>query len=58
MKFKYYLEHITGVSIYPMVSLLIFIVFFTALTVWALKAKKSYITEVKNIPLGNNNDNN
>ena len=58
MKFKYYLEHITGIGMYPMASLLIFVVFFTALTIWAIKVKKSYITEVENIPLANNNDNN
>ena len=53
MKFKNYLEHITGVGIYPLTSLLIFFVFFTVLTIWALKAKKAYINEIKNIPLGN-----
>jgi cytochrome c oxidase cbb3-type subunit IV len=43
MKFRHYLESITGVGIYPMVSLFIFFVFFTLLAVWAFKAKKSYI---------------
>lgn len=58
MKFKHYLESITGVGIYPLVSLLIFFTFFTALTIWAVKANKSYISELKNMPLGNQNDNN
>jgi hypothetical protein len=58
MKFKHYLESITGVGIYPLVSLLIFFVFFTGLVVWAVKANKNYINELKNIPLGNQNDNN
>ena len=57
MKFKYYLEHITGVGIYPMISLFIFVLFFAALTTWALKANKNYINEIKNIPLDNSNDN-
>ncbi len=57
MKFRHYLESITGVGIYPMVSLFLFFVFFTLLAVWAIKAKKSYIDTVKNIPLGNDNDN-
>ncbi|MBS1773171.1 MAG: CcoQ/FixQ family Cbb3-type cytochrome c oxidase assembly chaperone [Bacteroidetes bacterium] len=56
MKFKHYLEHITGVGMYPMASLFIFFIFFTALTMWAVKANKSYINEMKNIPFGNNND--
>lgn len=57
MKFKHYLEHITGVGIYPMVSLFIFFTFFTVLSIWAMKANKKYINELKNIPLGNTNDN-
>lgn len=55
MKFKNYLEHITGVGIYPLVSLLIFFTFFTVLTIWVYKAKKAYIDEVKNLPLNDNN---
>jgi cytochrome c oxidase cbb3-type subunit IV len=58
MKFRHYLESITGVGIYPMISLFIFFVFFTLLALWAFKAKKSYINTIKNIPLGNDNDNN
>lgn len=55
MKFRHYLEHITGVEIYPLTSLIIFFVFFTLLSIWAYKAKKSYINEIKNIPLNDNN---
>lgn len=58
MKFKHYLESITGVGVYPLVSLLIFFTFFTVLTLWAVKANKGYISELKNIPFGNQNDNN
>ena len=56
MKFRHYLESITCVGIYPLASLFIFLVFFTLLALWAVKAKKSYIEAVKNIPLGNDND--
>lgn len=55
MKFRHYLEHITGIGIYPLASLLIFFVFFTGLAIWAYKAKKTYIDEIKNIPLNDNN---
>lgn len=58
MKFRHYLESITGVGIYPMVSLILFFVFFTALALWAIRANKNYINTIKNIPLGNENDNN
>jgi hypothetical protein len=51
MKFIHYLKSIAGVEIYPMLSLFIFLVFFVALTIYAIKADKDHITELKNIPL-------
>ena len=50
------LENIDGVAIYPMISLLIFFVFFAALFWWVFTAKKAYIKEVSNIPLDNQNE--
>lgn len=50
MKFINYLEKITGVGVYPMVSLLIFTVFFSVLLLWILKADKGYLDTMKNIP--------
>lgn len=58
MKFKHYLESITGVGVYPMASLIIFFLFFSLLTIWAIKANKQYIEEMKQLPFpGNENDN-
>ncbi len=54
MKFIHYLETITGVSIYPLSSLLIFVLFFTAMATWVLKADKGYITVMKQIPFPEN----
>ena len=45
------LENIDGVEIYPIISLLIFFVFFVALAIWVISARKQYIEEVSNIPL-------
>ncbi|OXS18986.1 CcoQ/FixQ family Cbb3-type cytochrome c oxidase assembly chaperone, partial [Pseudomonas fluorescens] len=42
---KQNLEQIDGVSIYPMISLLIFFVFFVALFFWVATAKKQHIEE-------------
>ena len=56
MKFRHYLESISDIGIYPLSSLLIFFLFFTALTIWAIKANKEYIDEIKNIPIDNGND--
>ncbi|HLW33635.1 MAG TPA: hypothetical protein VKX40_15340 [Aequorivita sp.] len=51
------LENIDNVQIYPMISLLIFFIFFVGLFIWVITAKKEHIEEVSNIPLENNNEN-
>jgi hypothetical protein len=51
MKFINYLEKISGVSIYGMSSLLLFGTVFIVMLVWALKADKEMIEEIRNIPL-------
>lgn len=56
MKFIHYLEQITGVGIYPLTSLTMFFLFFTAMTIWSFKADKKYIDELKNIPFPEKNN--
>lgn len=51
MKFINYLKSISGVSIYPMISLGIFLIFFIGVAIWAIKADKKLINVLKNIPL-------
>jgi len=51
------LENIDNVQIYPMISLLIFFIFFVVLFYWVITAKKEHINEVSNIPLENNSNN-
>jgi cbb3-type cytochrome oxidase subunit 3 len=48
------LENIDGVEIYPIISLLIFFLFFVALFWWVFTAKKDHISEVSNIPFDDN----
>jgi cbb3-type cytochrome oxidase subunit 3 len=48
---KSHLETIEGVSTYPMISLLIFFVFFTLLFWWVLTTSKERIKEMKEMPL-------
>ncbi|MFS4466784.1 CcoQ/FixQ family Cbb3-type cytochrome c oxidase assembly chaperone [Maribacter sp. 2210JD10-5] len=55
---KGYMESIEGVATYPMLSLLIFFVFFVVLFWWVFTASKSYIKEVSELPLDNNNQQN
>lgn len=45
------LENIDGVAIYPMISLMIFFLFFVVLLWWVFTAKKQHIDEVSHIPL-------
>ena len=52
---KNHMESITGIEVYPMISLVIFFGFFVLLFWWVFTAKKAYIKEVSNIPLDNNN---
>ena len=51
MKFIHYLEKITGVSIYPLSSFLIFSLFFLLMLVWILRADKKRIREISRLPL-------
>jgi cytochrome c oxidase cbb3-type subunit IV len=51
MKFIHYLEKITGVSIYPLISFIIFGLFFLVVLVWVLKTDKQKIYDVSRIPL-------
>ena len=53
MKFINYLQSIEGVSLYPMVSLVLFTAFFTVATLWALKAEKGSMMRKSRIPLEN-----
>lgn len=54
---KHTMETIAGVAIYPILSLLIFFVFFTALGIWVFTYKKERITEFSQMPLHENHNN-
>jgi hypothetical protein len=51
MKFVHYLEKISGVSIYPVLSFLIFSIFFLVVFVWVLKTDRKRMQEMSRIPL-------
>lgn len=50
------MESIEGIATYPMISLLIFFVFFTLLFWWVFTASKAHIKEMGELPLENVND--
>ncbi|MBP9140182.1 MAG: CcoQ/FixQ family Cbb3-type cytochrome c oxidase assembly chaperone [Chitinophagales bacterium] len=51
MKFINYLEGISGISIFPLMSLLMFFVIFSAVLVWVMFADKNYLAEMSKLPL-------
>jgi len=51
MSFIQYLESISGISIFPMVSLFVFLLFFVILFYMVVKMDKQGIDFLKNIPL-------
>lgn len=53
---KNHMDSIAGIEIYPLISLLIFFIFFVILFYWVITAKKEYINTVSNLPLDNEND--
>lgn len=49
--FKNYLSGIEGVSIFPVISLSIFFIFFVLLAIFVFKADNSYIKKMGDMPL-------
>jgi cytochrome c oxidase cbb3-type subunit III len=51
MKFINYLESITGISIFPLISLIMFTVFFTIVIAYVVTADKKKMDSNSQIPL-------
>lgn len=51
---KHHMETIAGIEIYPLVSFLIFFVFFIGLFTYVALMRKQHIEELENIPLTEN----
>lgn len=51
MKYSNYLVEINGVSIYPIISLLLFVVFFAFMTWYVLRMNKDEVADIANLPL-------
>jgi cytochrome c oxidase cbb3-type subunit IV len=49
--FKHYFERIQDIEVYPIISLLIFVLFFVSLLVWVLRVDKKYVRTMENLPL-------
>ncbi len=57
MKFINYLSDIVNVEIYPLISLMIFVLFFVGLIIYVIKSDKNYIQKMSDMPLDNNDEN-
>lgn len=54
---KHNMETISGIELYPIISLLIFFIFFVGLYSWVFTYNKDKINEMSNIPFsGEEND--
>ena len=51
---KNHMESIAGIEIYPLISLVIFFAFFIGLFAYVMLMRKSYISELENLPLTEN----
>lgn len=51
---KNHMESIEGIATYPMISLLIFFIFFALLFWWVFTASKEHIRELSELPLDDN----
>lgn len=55
---KHHMTEIDGIEVYPILSLLIFFLFFSALAWWVISSKKEYIDKVSQLPLQNDQTSN
>ena len=56
--FKEMLNSIEGISIYPIISLIVFVLFFVIILFWMFKVDKTYIKKMENLPFEKDEKNN
>ncbi|MCX6310562.1 MAG: CcoQ/FixQ family Cbb3-type cytochrome c oxidase assembly chaperone [Bacteroidetes bacterium] len=58
MKFIDYLSSISGVAIFPLISLLVFFIFFVLLGFYVIKADKTQMNYLASLPIDENSSEN
>lgn len=53
---KSHLSSIGHIEIYPIISFLIFFLFFCVMLLWVMKSDKKFITKMQNLPLEDNTE--
>ena len=51
MKFINYLESITGIGTYPLISMILFVAFFGLVTFYVIKGDKKHFETLRNLPI-------
>ena len=54
--FSNYIKDIEGVGIYPIISLLVFFIFFVGMLIWMLRIDKNYVKKMEQLPLDSQNN--
>ncbi len=54
--YKEVLRSIENVEIFPIISLVIFVLFFTGIAIWALKVPKEYIEHMSSLPMDDDHE--
>ncbi len=54
--FKHYFEQIPNIEIWPIISLILFFVFFTFMLVWIIFLDKKYIEKMRSLPFDDETD--
>ncbi len=55
--YKEILRSIENIEIYPIISLIIFLLFFLGVFIWVLRTPKEHIKHMENLPLDENDTN-
>jgi hypothetical protein len=50
--YKEVLRSIDNIAIFPIVSLIIFVLFFIGIAIWAMRVPKDYIKHMESLPMG------
>jgi len=56
MKFSNYLSSIENVSIYPVITIILFMLVFVGAVLWIVTRDKEYISKMECVPLDNENN--
>ncbi len=56
--YKDVLRSIDGIAIYPIMSLIIFVLFFSLLLIYVIKVDNKFINDMKNMPFKDNKGSN